>query len=233
MTQQAVAHAPEGSADRIAAWALIAIPVLEMAAMAHHPSVASHEPGQMVTQLRALAALDARVHGILIALLYAALFALVQFAVARGLARAAVRIGLCAYAAGVITMSAAGLVDGFIVPRVVLVLPGIAPAGSDLLAQLAAFAVLFNQAFADCGAVLMSVGIAAFSLELVRGTPPGTRALGAFGLVSGLGGALAVGTGWLRLDVHGMGAVLLLQALWTVGAGVVLLGQARAHQPMP
>jgi hypothetical protein len=233
MTDEAPLRAPQATADRIAAWALIAIPVLEIAAMAHHPSITSREPVQIVTQLRALAALDARVHAILIALIFAALFALAQFAAARGLGRAAVRTGLLAYAAGVMIMTPAGLVDGFIVPRVALVLPGIAPAAPDLLAQFAAFAMLFNQAFASCGAVLMSVGIAAFSLELLRAAPRGTRALGVFGLASGLGCALAVGSGWLRLDLHGMSAVLLLQALWTLGAGVVLLRQPASHQPMP
>jgi hypothetical protein len=232
MTDAALAHERLGSADRIAAWALIALPVLQIAVMAHHPHIVSHEPAQIVTQLRALAVLDGRVHGTLIALFYGALLALTQFAAARGLARPAVRSGLLTYVAGVIIMTPAALVDGFILPRVALVLPGVAPAAPDLLAQLAAFAVLFNQAFATCGAVLMSAGIAVLSLDLLRDAARGARALGAFGLVSGLGGALAVAGGWLRLDVHGMAAVLLVQALWTIGAGVALLRQP-PYQPMP
>jgi hypothetical protein len=130
-------------------------------------------------------------------------------------------------------MTPAALVDGFIVPRVALVLPRIAPAGADLLSQFAAFAMLFNQAFASCGAVLMSVGIAAFSLDLAHGTSLGIRALGVFGLASGLGCALAIGSGWLRLDLYGMSAVVVLQALWTIGAGVALLRGPGPHQPMP
>jgi hypothetical protein len=219
-------------ATRIAAWVLIAVPLLEIAAMAHHPSISSHEPVQIVTQLRALAALAAQVHGILIALLYACLLAVTQFAAERGLARAAVRSGLLAYAAGVIIMTPAGLVDGFILPRVALVLPGVAPAEPALIAQFALFAMLFNQAFAKCGAILMSAGIAALSLDLLRGALP-QRALGIFGLASGLGCALAVGSGYLTLDVHGMSAVVLLQALWTIGAGVLLLLRRMPHQPMP
>jgi hypothetical protein len=228
-----VAAAEQGAgARRMAAWVLIAAPLLEIAVMAHHPSISSTDPAQVVSQLRALAALDAQVHGVLIGLLYAVLLGMMQFATERGLARAGVRCGLLAYAAGVLIMTPAALVDGFIVPRVALTVPGIAPAQPALIAQFAAFAMLFNQAFAKCGAVLMSAGIAAFSLELLRDAPS-ARALGVFGLASGLGCALAIATGWLRLDVQGMSAVLLLQALWTSGAGVLLLGRRAAHQPMP
>jgi hypothetical protein len=232
MMQRAGMPEQGGGATRIAAWGLITVAVLEVVAMAHHPSIGSKDPGEIVTQLRALAALDAQVHGILIGLLFAGLLAVVQFATERGLSRAAVRCGLVAYAAGVIIMTLAGLVDGFIVPRVALTLPVIAPAQPALLAQLAAFAILFNQAFARCGAILMSAGIAAFSLDLMRGALP-ARALGIFGLASGLGCALAIGAGWLRLDVHGMGAVMLLQGLWMAGAGALLLIRAAPHQPMP
>ena len=232
MIQVASATDRAVGATRIAAWVLIAAPALELAAMAHHPSIESHDPVRVVTQLRELAALDAQVHGILIGLIYAVLFAVAQFATERGFARAAVRGGFLAYAGGVIIMSLAGLVDGFIVPRVALLLPGIAPAEPALIARLAAFAMLFNQAFAKCGAVLMSAGITAFSLDLLRGPLPG-RALGIFGVASGLGCAFAIGTGWLRLDVHGMSAVLLLQALWTIGVGLLLLARPAPHQPMP
>lgn len=232
MQRLGVAQERAAGATRIAAWVLIAAPLLEIATMAHHPSISSAQPAQIVTQLLALAALDAQVHGILIGLLYAGLLAVMQFATERGLTRAAVRCGLLAYAAGVIIMTPAGLVDGFIVPRVALVLPRIAPAEPALIAQFAAFAMLFNQAFAKCAVLLMSAGIAAFSLDLVRDARFG-RALGIFGLASALGCALAIGTGWLPLNVHGMSAVVLLQALWTVGAGALLLCGARAHQPMP
>jgi len=211
---------------------LIAAPVLEIAAMAHHPSTSTQDPAALVTQLRALAALAAQVHGILIALIYACLFAVTQFAAERGLARAAVRCALLAYAAGVIIMTPAALIDGFVVPRVALVLPALAPAEPGLIAQFAAFGMLFNQAFAKCGAILASAGIAAFSLDLLREGLP-QRALGIFGLASGLGCVLAIATGWLRLDVHGMGAVLVLQALWTIGAGALLLKDPASHQPMP
>lgn len=57
--------------------------------------------------------------------------------------------------------------------------------------QLSALATLFNQAFAKCGAVLMFAGIAAWSFDLLRGSR-GARVLGAFGIVTGIGGTLAL-----------------------------------------
>ena len=124
----------------------------------------------MVAELRASAGRSALVHGILIALMYLVLLALTEFSVRRGLARAAVRAALIAYGAGVLFMTAAALVSGFITSRIALAVPALAPADPALIAQLATFATLFNQAFAHCAAVLMSAGIAAWSLELLRGS---------------------------------------------------------------
>ena len=211
---------------RLAAVVLIVAPILEMAAMAHHPSISSHDVTEVAAQLRALAARAAQVHGALIALIFAVLLAVMQFARRRGLSRATVSSGLLLYAAGVLLMTPAALVDGFIVPRVALAVPGMAPADAALVAQFAAFAMLFNQAFAKCAAVLISAGIAAFSLDLAGGAPP-ERSLGIFGLASGLACALAVATGILPLNVHGMSLVLCAQALWTIAVGALLLRRAQ------
>jgi hypothetical protein len=211
---------------RAAALVLIGVPFLEVLAMAHHPSVHAHELTQVVAELRASAGRSAVVHGILIALMYLVLLALTQFSVWRGLSRSAVRAALIAYGAGVLLMTAAALVSGFITPRIALAVPALAPADPALISQFATFATLFNQAFAHCAAVLMSAGIAAWSLALLRGSVA-ARVVGGFGLLTGIGCALAIVSGVLRLDVHGMGAVLALQSVWTVGVGCLLWREAR------
>ncbi len=213
-------------AVRTAALVLIVVPCLEVLAMAHHPSVHTHELTQLVAELRASAGRSAQVHGILIALMYLVFLALTEFSVRRGLARAAVRAALIAYGAGVIFMTAAALVDGFITPRIALAVPALAPADPALITQFATFASLFNRAFAHCAAVLMCAGIAAWSLGLLRGSVA-ARVVGVFGLLTGIGCALALVGGVLPLDVHGMAAVLALQSVWTVGVGVLLLREAR------
>jgi len=117
-------------------------------------------------------------------------------------------------------------VSGFITPRIALAVPALAPADPALIAQLATFATLFNQAFARCAAVLTSAGIALWSLDLLRGSV-GARAVGVFGFLTGLGCATALVVGVLRLDVHGMTAVVVLQSAWMIGVGVLLLREAR------
>jgi hypothetical protein len=213
-------------AVRAAALVLIVVPLLEVLAMAHHPSVHAHEVTEVVAQLRASAGSSALVHSVLIALMYLVLFGLTEFSVRRGLSRAAVRAALIAYGAGVLFMTAAALVSGFITPRIALAVPALAPADPALIVQFATFASLFNQAFAHCAAVLMSAGIAAWSLGLLRGSVA-ARVVGGFGLLTGIGCALAIFGGVLRLDVHGMAAVLVLQSVWTIAVGCLLWREAR------
>jgi hypothetical protein len=107
--------------------------------------------------------------------------------------------------------------------------PGVTGADLQQMVAFMTFAMLLNQALAPCGAMLMSVGIVAWSLDLGRGPVP-QRLLGYFGIVTGLGAALALAGGPLRLTVHGMTLVTLLEGVWTVGAGVVLL---RSTRPRP
>jgi hypothetical protein len=214
------------AAVRAAALVLIVVPFLEVLAMAHHPSVHAHEVTQVVAELRASAGSSALVHGILIALMYLVLLGLTEFSVRRGLARVAVRAALIAYGAGVLLMTAAALVSGFITPRIALAVPALAPADPALITQLATFATLFNQAFARCAAVLMSAGIAAWSLGLLHGSIA-ARVVGGFGLLTGIGCALALVSGVLQLQVHGMAAVLALQSVWTVGVGCLLWRETR------
>lgn len=228
MTESTRAAAPDRRAARVAAGVLIAAPLLQVLAMAHHPSVHAREPAEVLTQLRALGNLSGIVHGVLIGLVVAALLALLEFSVHRGLWRPLVRSALAAYALGVIFMTGAALVSGFIAPNVTSVNAGVTPSELQQTVSFLVFAMLFNQAFAKCAAILMSLGIVAWSVDLARGTGP-ARVLGGFGIASGLACALALAAGALHLDVHGMTLVTVVQALWTVGAGIVLLRGAPAR----
>jgi hypothetical protein len=122
-----------------------------------------------------------------------------------------------------------------VTPRVAMLSTGVSAADLRVTAQLLDLCMLFNQALARLGAVAMSVGITAWSVDLVRGAGA-ERALGVFGVAIGLGSAGALILGALQLDVHGMMLVLLLQVIWTTGVGVLLLrtrNAAQPHHPMP
>lgn len=213
------------SATRSAAILLIAASILEIIGMAHHPVVRVRDVAEAVVQLRAVSTLAVWVHGVLIALMLANFFALTEFARAR-FAHAVVRAGWIAYAVGVIAMTGAALVDGFISPRIAVEAPAASAADLQIIAQLVYFSMLCNRALASLGAVAMSVGIAAWSVDLVRGATF-ARALGVLGMVIGVGCAGALIAGVLHLDVRGMTAVVALQAIWTIGVGVLLLQESR------
>jgi len=220
------------AAARAAGALLIGASILEIGAMAHHPTAHAHDMAALLVQLQALSAVSAWVHGVLIALMLTVFFALTEFAWQRGITRPAIRAGLIAYAAGVVAMLGAALVDGFVTPRVATLSTGVSATDLQVTAQLLKLCMLFNQGLARLGAVAMSVGITAWSLDLVRGAG-GERALGVFGVAIGLGSAGALILGALQLDVHGMMLVLVLQVIWTIGVGVLLLRIAQPHHPIP
>lgn len=227
MPENLPGEARSRAAARAAGALLIGGSILEIAAMAHHPSVHAHDMAAVLAQLQALSAASAWVHGALIALMLTVFFALTEFAWQRDIARPAIRAGLIAYAAGVVAMMGAALVDGFVTPRVAILAEGLRAADLSITAQLLNLCVLFNQALAHLGAIAMSVAIIAWSLDLLR-RAGSERALGAAGIAIGLGCVAALIAGVLQLDVHGMMLVLVLQAAWTIGLGVLLI-----HHPMP
>ena len=219
-------NVPEEARSRAAARAagalLIGGSILEIAGMAHHPSVQAHDLATVLVQLRALSTVSAWVHGVLIALMLIVFFALTEFAWQRGITRPAIRAGLIAYAAGVVAMMGAALVDGFVTPRVAGLGAGLHAADLSITAQLLNLCMLFNQALARLGAIAMSAAIIAWSLDLLLRAGL-ERALGVAGTAIGLGCVAALIGGVLQLDVHGMMLVLVLQAAWTIGLGVLLL----------
>jgi hypothetical protein len=113
-------------------------------------------------------------------------------------------------------------VDGFITPGVAQLAPGAGTPELQVTARLLTLCMLFNQALAKLGTVALSAGIAAWSADLLRG-PGLARAMGVAGILVGVACAGAMLSGSLHLDVHGMMAVLVMQALWTIGVGVLML----------
>ena len=226
MPENVPGQARSRPAARAAGALLIGGSILEIAVMAHHPSVHAHDVAEVLVQLQALGARSAWVHGVLIALMLTVFFALTEFAWQRGIARPAIRAGLIAYAAGVVAMMGAALVDGFVTPRVAILGAGLRAADLPITAQLLNLCVLFNQALARLGAIAMSAAIIAWSLDLVL-RAGFERALGVAGMAIGLGCVAALIAGVLQLDVHGMMLVLVLQAAWTIGLGVLLLKEPR------
>jgi hypothetical protein len=217
----AVLFNPDSAPARGAGIALVIATAAEILAMAHHPSVETHDIAPAIEQIGRFATLAGVVHGVLIALLFGVLYAFTEFCRRRGFARPLVRAGLIAYAAGVIAMMFAAIVSGFVMAHFAQL--GLHATDAELrtTAQLLNLCGVLNQAFANVGAVAMSVAIMLWSLDLLRGAGA-VRLVGVLGLVVGLLPAAGLLLGLLHLNVQGMMQVVLLQSLWNIGVGVLL-----------
>lgn len=215
---------PHSSA--IAGVVLLFVTLLEIVAMAHHPTVATVDIGQAVEHLGALSRLSGLVHGVLIASMLLTLYGISEFAVRRGLERPLVRAGAIAYCAGVLVMLGAALVSGFVIGDVASLGPHDLPMDLQITRHVLVFCGILNQACANVGVVAMSVGIGCWSIDLLRDRGP-ARWIGALGCLAGIVPAVALLGGMIRLDVRGMRTVVLIQACWTLAIAGWLLHVAR------
>jgi hypothetical protein len=203
--------------------------------LSHHPGLAYRElvlGGEAAARLSSAAA---QVHGILMVLLLIWYYCLVEFAVQRGLRRPSVRIGLIAYSVGLIAMLGAATIDGFVVARIPVSIAAMASAGvlgePSVVRQVLVLAFALNQALANIGSVGMSLGIAAWSILLLRGATF-EKAVAVVGLLIGAITSPVLLTGMLSLNRHGILVVIAAQALWNLGIGVLLL-RRRAVNAQP
>ena len=78
-----------------------------------------------------------------------------------------------------------------------------------------------NQAFATIFVVASSAAIVLWSAAMLR-SGSFSRPLGISGCIVGPITVIAVLSGHIRLNVHGFGMVVLVQAIWFISAGVLL-----------
>lgn len=212
----------EAVSARRAGIVLVAATIVSIVAMAHHPSVGSHEPGAAIAEIGTKATLNRLVHGVLIALMGLELWAFTVFVDRLRGARDAVRLGLVAYAIGIGAMIGAALVSGFVLTALAA---HYAEAGSDpvAFANLARLAMTGNQALAQLGTIAISVAILAWSIALLHDRAQ--RVLAIVGLAASVLPALALVAGVIRLDVRGMTLVVVAEAIWNLAVGFALIRQ--------
>lgn len=202
---------------------LIGTSAVSLFAMLHHPVAHGGGGASQAQALARIANLASLVHGVLVLLLVAGCMLLAEFAALRVRRVALVRAGRQAYLMGTIALAGAALVNGFAVPALVT------SAAADAVGIDAALALAWqlNQALAGAGSIALAAGIGIWSVDLARGHGPG-RYVGYYGVLMAAGLSLALGGGWLSLDVRGMLLTLVLLAVWQVAAGVLLLRGAPA-----
>src|SRR5450631_2005118 len=207
---------------RIAGATLAIGTVLEIAAMARHPSVRTSDASQAVHQIADMAVLSCWVHGALLGFTLIVAYGLSEFALRRDLRRPLIRAGAIAYAAGIVFMLGAAMVSGFIISDLIAYTPHASSLDLQINAQLLTLCRVLNQTWAKFGVVAMSAGIGLWSIDLLRDSAMG-RMIGILGLLVSAVPALAITFGLMHLDVGGMTAVVLLQAIWNIAVGLAML----------
>lgn len=209
--------------------ALIAGAIGGIVTMALHPT--GHHlsaPGE----LEPMARLSALVHALAIA------STPVSFLGALALARRLTspdRLALAAlvvYGYALVAVMTAAVAGGFVAPRLVREILDATPPERDTWHAVLDYNTRINQAFAKVFTVGSSVAIVLWSASIVR-----SRALaigvGIYGFVLGPAIMVALLSGHLRLDVHGMGAVILGQAVWFIIVGVLLCRRGEVISASP
>lgn len=212
----------EGAADaRLYGWVIGVASVLAVGAMMAHPSIGGPDMRTALQEIERESWLAAAVHGFLMGTTAALLFGFHGFSRRLG-HRPLAEAGLVAWAIGTFAMFGAMIASGFVVSRVAAGYGEASPADLEVVRGLFRLVGAYNQAWAVVGTAALSAGILFWSLALLReaGVP---RWIGWMGVVAGAVAAVAVGSGALTLDVHGMLVVVAAQTLWSVAVAAQLI----------
>ncbi|HEX5123958.1 MAG TPA: hypothetical protein VFV97_11990 [Rhodanobacteraceae bacterium] len=205
---------------RIAGIVLVATTLLSILMMLHHPTADTHEAASLAVDLAGKATLSRIVHGVLIAIIGLELYAFVVFAGRIAPGRSAARAGIVAYAIGAGAMIGAALISGFVMSSLAAYYAGTSDPAPFV--DFARLSMTGNQALAKLGVIAMSAAIVLWSVALLHDHAR-PRWLAIVGFATGLGPAIALFAGAVRLDVHGMLLVVIAQAIWNLAAGTELI----------
>lgn len=206
----------------IAGGAIIVSAALAVAAVAHHPTL-THATSRedVLRQIVRLSGLDEAVHAIVIVAVCGLLYGLIAFAVRRGLRNDAVLAGLVAYALGTVFAIAAALIDGFVIPAIAARYAAAPRPSADLAPQLLALCAIAIQVATKTWLIATSFAVLAWSAGFLRQRGM-LRLLGAGGIV--VTAAMLVVLAFAgNVNTHSLGAVVLLQTLWYVAVGALML----------
>lgn len=200
--------------DRTLAVLIAAATVLAVALMAHHPTAHATDTAGLVTEIARKAALNRFVHGALIGLLAALLFAFLEFSARPGFAGPLVRAARLAMVVDVAASVTAASINGFIVTDLAARYADADAAALDALRHLLRLCWQANQVFAALGEIARGLAVLLWSCALLQ--LGRSRIVGLAGLLLGGLPALLVLGGVLRLDVHGAMLALLATASWNL-----------------
>lgn len=209
-----------GGAERIAGGMLLAGTIATVAWMARHPTVSAHDLEGALLELAAIAEENRLVHGSIVASSVLAACGLTGLVAQLGVRSLAARAGALAWLLGLVAFAGAALVNGFLLSSLAEDYAGKPAATIEQVRPLLRLCHHANQTLAQAGTLATSAAILAWSLALLA---RGSRGLGVFGLLVGLLPIAGIASRHLTLHLHGMLAVVLAQALWSLAVAIVLL----------
>jgi hypothetical protein len=201
----------QSSTERRAAGALLlGSAFLAVLAMLHHPSSAHGGPS-----LGGGLSLGQLVHGIMLVVLTAQVWAMIVYSRTRGLG-GWVLPALVAYGVNLVAHLIAATVNGFVVPALAVRL--------DSAASHDIFQLLWhtNQSFAQIGVHATGLAFVFWSVDLLARSPRAPL-LGLAGLAAGLVPSIALLSGHLGMNVSGALLVYSVHMVWLAAIGVRLV----------
>ena len=205
------------------AGAMIALSsVMSIILMAHHPTTGAHEIAGQVAEIANEARINRFVHGGLIGLLFLNLSAFTIYAMTRGVNNLAVLIALFAYIIGTLLMTGAALVNGFIYPEFLQQTARYHPDLLQYTPLFRSFSWNINQVLADTSVVAISAAMILWSINLFQSHAV-QKLIALVGIVVGVVITSLMLSGWLRLDLMGMTAVVVSQTIWNLGIAYLLI----------
>ena len=130
-------------------------------------------------------------------------------------------VALVVYGMAMIAGMMAVVFSGFLGPGLAKHLVDASDPDKRAFEILFAYNFAINQAFARILASASSMSIVLWSISIIK-TRALSRAIGLYGILAGTLIFSIAAPGFLRLDVHGFGMVVLLQAVWFITVGILL-----------
>lgn len=208
--------------DRGSAIVLIVSSTLMVAFMAIHPTIHSHDLQDVVRDLSKLTVFNGFVHGTLCALAVLTIVGYWGLCERLGLGWTIVRAGLMFYVFSIIAGVLAGTINGFVITALARSYEQVPAEKWEAIRPLLVLCREANGALARMEVVGTSIAILAWSIALAHRVGA-ARWLGWMGMLLGMAPIVALALGKLPMTVHGFGAFVLLQATWSIIAGVHML----------
>lgn len=211
--------------NRKAGIALIAGSLGGILTMAIHPTADGHLAPEQVTHLAVVSAVAHSIALVSVVVLLLGACGLAQsIAAADRLSFAA----LVTFGFACVAIFIAATVSGFIIPGIMKLVAHDASVDPRLWQIVISGIFQINQAMSRIYSVAASLAIVLWSVSVLRNSAL-SRAIAIYGCLISVLIIAAIGSGHLRLNVHGMAAVWLSQAIWFILVGAQLC--TRPTQP--